>query len=359
MNRHERSKNSMKRISAIAAAFAVSLAAVPFSVFAVSADSCDVYVTISNGEHKIVMEKVTVTDIDSDGALTINDALYNAHESFYDGGAEAGYATEKTKWGLSLTKLWGVVNGGSYGYYVNNSMAWSLTDAVADGDHISAYVYTDARNYTDTYTFFDANTLDVASGSDFDVTLKMMVFNSDGNAVAVPLEGAVITIDGEATDITTDANGKATIPTSAAGTFLISATSSTTLIVPPALMLNVTGGSDDSSSVDSSIPSGENETDIIPIEEDSSASDSQTDSKNDDSSKKSDSKSDSAASSSSDKTAGASKTTTTTGGTGAAAAASGADAEAAATGSSSLAFMIAGVASLAAAAIAANKKKNG
>ena len=349
----------MKKLSAIAAAFAVSLAAIPFSVFAESADSCDVYVTITNGEHKIVMEEVTVTDTDGDGALTVSDALYNAHEEFYDGGAEAGYATEMTKWGLSLMKLWGVANGGSYGYYLNNQMCWSLTDTVADGDYLSAFVFTDTRTFSDAYTFFDANTLDVASGSDFDVTLKKMVFNSDGNAVAVPLEGAVITIDGEATDITTDANGKATIPTSAAGSFVISAASATETLVPPAMIVNVLGSSDESSSVDSSIPSGENETDIIPIEEDSSASsDSQTDSKNDDSSKKSDA----ANSSSSDKTAGTTKTTTTTtGGTGAAAgtAASGADAEAAATGSSSLALMIAGVASLAAAAVAANKKKNG
>ena len=349
----------MKRISAIAAAFAVSLAAIPFCVFAESADSCDVYVTITNGEHKIVMEKVTVTDTDADGKLTISDALYNAHEDHYDGGAEAGYATEMTKWGLSLTKLWGVQNGGSYGYYLNNKMAMSLEDALADGDYISAYVYTDTRTFSDTYTYFDVNTLDVKAGSSFDVTLSKIAFDAQYQPVAQPVEGAVITIDGEATDIVTDANGKATIPTSKAGSFVISAASATETLVPPAMIVNVLGSSDESSIADSSSPSSENETDIIPIEEDSSASDSQTDSKNDDSSKKSDSKSDSAASSSSDKTAGASKTTTTTGGTGAAAAASGADAEAAATGSSSLALMIAGVASLAAAAVAANKKKNG
>ena len=351
----------MKKISAIAAAFAVSLAAIPFCVFAESADSCDVYVTITNGEHKIVMEKVTVTDTDADGKLTISDALYNAHEDHYDGGAAEGYAVKKTQYGLSLDKLWGVQNGGSYGYYLNNTMAMCLEDALADGDYISAYVYTDTRTFSDTYTYFDVNTLDVKAGSSFDVTLSKIAFDAQFQPVAQPVEGAVITIDGEATDIVTDANGKATIPTSKAGTFVISAASATETLVPPAMIVNVLGSSDESSIADSSSPSSENETDIIPIEEDSSASDSQTDSKNDDSSKKSDSKSDSAASSSSDKTAGASKTTTTTGGTGAAAgtAASGADAEAAATGSSSLALMIAGVASLAAAAVAANKKKNG
>ncbi len=343
----------MKKISAIAAAFAVSLAAIPFGVFAESTDSCDVYVTITNGEHKIVMEKVTVTDTDADGKLTISDALYNAHEDHYDGGAAEGYAVKKTEYGLSLDKLWGVQNGGSYGYYLNNKMAMSLEDALADGDYISAYVYTDTRTYSDTYTYFDVNTLDVKAGSSFDVTLSKIAFDAQYQPVAQPVEGAVITIDGEATDIVTDANGKATIPTSAAGSLLISAKASDFTMVPPALIVSVLADStDDPSGTDISSESS-NETDIIPVDESSSKADPQADSS---------SKNDPAASSgtSSDKSSGGSgsASTTTTGGT-AAAAASGADAQAAATGSSSLALMIAGAASLAAAAVAANKKKNG
>lgn len=72
--------------------------------------SAQVYVTISDGAGEIVMaqETVTVTDIDNDSKLTINDALYCAHEKSYAGGAAQGYATEMTQWGIGIKKLWGV-----------------------------------------------------------------------------------------------------------------------------------------------------------------------------------------------------------------------------------------------------------
>ena len=70
-------------------------------------DSALVYVTIcdQNGNNVIVREAITVTDTDSDGKLTVNDALYCAHEAKYTGGAAAGYATELTAYGISMTKL--------------------------------------------------------------------------------------------------------------------------------------------------------------------------------------------------------------------------------------------------------------
>ena len=42
--------------------------------------SAKVYVTVANGGLELANSEVTVTDIDGDGALTINDALYAAHE---------------------------------------------------------------------------------------------------------------------------------------------------------------------------------------------------------------------------------------------------------------------------------------
>ena len=64
-----------------------------------------------------------VSDVDDDGNLTVYDALYAAHQMGYDGGAAAGLDTGDFGYGLSLTKLWGVDNGGSYGYYVNDMAA--------------------------------------------------------------------------------------------------------------------------------------------------------------------------------------------------------------------------------------------
>ena len=74
-----------------------------------------VYVTIANGDLMLIRQPVTLTDTDADGLLTINDALFLAHEEAFEGGAEAGYLAGESQWGLSLFKLWGVENGGSYG----------------------------------------------------------------------------------------------------------------------------------------------------------------------------------------------------------------------------------------------------
>ena len=54
--------------------------------------SADVYVTVSDkdGNLALTQEKITVTDVDSDNKLTVNDALYCAHEAKYEGGAAAG-----------------------------------------------------------------------------------------------------------------------------------------------------------------------------------------------------------------------------------------------------------------------------
>ena len=103
-----------------------------FCGIALADDGTKVYVTIADKDGKLVLvqEAITVTDIDNDGKLTINDALYCAHEAKFEGGAAAGYLSEMTEYGLSLKKLWGTDNGSGYGYDVNNEGAMSLSDEV-------------------------------------------------------------------------------------------------------------------------------------------------------------------------------------------------------------------------------------
>ena len=187
--------------------------------------SADVYVTIADAEGKtaVAAEKITVTDIDADSALTVNDVLYAAHEAFYEGGAAAGYATSVTQYGLSLQKLWGVANGGSYGYYVNNASAWSLADPVTDGDYVAAFVYTDAVGWSDHYSYFDSFRSEVLTGSAITLTYSEAGYDEKWNPVTLPVEGAVITVDGEATEVTTDAEGKATVTLTDAGAHIVSA----------------------------------------------------------------------------------------------------------------------------------------
>ena len=206
-----------------------------FSVCAISAgaETADVYVTIANGEIVLAMEKVTVSDIDGDGALTINDALYAAHEAAFKGGAAAGYASVQGDWGLSLAKLWGVENGGSYGYMVNNVSAWSLADPVATGDHVYAYVYTDTVAFSDTYSFFDINTADFLEGKSVSLTLTASGYDENWAPMLIPVSGAVITLNGEKTQYVTDENGKVEVTIENRGDYIISAVSDSMTLVPP------------------------------------------------------------------------------------------------------------------------------
>lgn len=187
-----------------------------------------VYVTIANGDLMLAYDAVELSDADGDGALTVNDALYLAHEENYDGGAEAGYANETTDYGLSLAKLWGTDNGGSFGYLVNNVSSMSLTDPVAVGDHVVAYAYTDLAAWSDSYCFFDVTE---AAAGEITLTLTMNGYDEAWNAITLPVEGAIITIDGAATDYVTDADGKVTL--TAKKGVVISAKSDTMTLVPP------------------------------------------------------------------------------------------------------------------------------
>lgn len=180
-------------------------------IFAHAEDSAQIYVTIADkdGNIAVAAETVTVTDTDSDGALTINDALYCTHEAFYEGGAAAGYATKNTEYGLSLDKLWGTANGGSYGYYVNGASAWSLTDPVKTDDYLYAFVYTNLVSWSDKFSTFDQFMGDVNAAEGVELTLTYVAeYDEYYMPVFKPLANAKILIDGEATDITTDEDGK-------------------------------------------------------------------------------------------------------------------------------------------------------
>lgn len=205
-----------------------------------SSATADVKVTISDdkGELVLIQKDVTVSDIDKDGELTINDALYIAHEENFEGGAAAGYGSGETAYGLSLNKLWGVANGGSYGYYVNNGSAWSLADIVNDGDYINAFVYTDLSTWSDTYCYFDYMAMDIKETDEVKLQLLSAGYDAEWNPIAVPVADAVITINGEATEYKTDAEGYVSFSLEA-GEYVISAKSETQILVPAACKISV------------------------------------------------------------------------------------------------------------------------
>lgn len=231
----------MKKI--IALMLAVMLVLSVSVIFASAAESVEVTVTISDesGKLAVAAEKITVSDTDGDGAITVSDTLYAAHEQFYEGGAAAGYATETTQWGLGILKLWGTANGGSYGYMINNASAWSLADAVKDGDYVAAYVFTEPKTLADKYAYFDKLTEDITAG-EVTLTLSKNDFDADWNPVTLPVEGATITVDGQPTDVKTDAEGKATVKLEVNGKHIVSATAAGQVITPPVYIATVSGG---------------------------------------------------------------------------------------------------------------------
>ena len=206
-----------------------------------AATDVTVLVTIAdaNGDLVLAMEPVTVIDIDEDGLLTINDALYCAHEEAYEGGAAAGYASAMSDYGLSLAKLWGTENGSSYGYYVNDAAAWGLADPVADGDRVNAFVYTDLTAWSDTYCYFDVAAVEAEAGDKLTLTLTAAGYDESWNPITLPVAGATITINGEKTDAVTDENGQATVTVDGEGTLIISAVSETQTLVPPVCVVEL------------------------------------------------------------------------------------------------------------------------
>ena len=228
----------MKKIRIFALALAVLTVTAMCAVTVCADDGSVVYVTIANGDLVLAHAAVTVNDADGDGVLTIDEALASAHDAAYEGGADEGYASESTDYGLSMTKLWGIENGGAYGYYVNNASATSLSDKISAGDHIVAYVYTDTAAWSDTYSFFDVTATHTAI-----VTLTLSAAGYDENwaPVTTPVAGATITVDGARTEFVTDGDGHVTV-TVGEGTHIISAESDSVTLVPPVCIATVAEG---------------------------------------------------------------------------------------------------------------------
>ncbi|MBP3624488.1 MAG: terpene cyclase/mutase family protein, partial [Peptococcaceae bacterium] len=239
-------KQMMKNKKTIAVLLLVTMLfnIMPTAVFAEESTSpaspITAYVTIvdkgefaiaKDGKTKIAHVEVTVTDRNSDGKLDIDETLYAAHEAYYLGGAEAGYASADSSWGLSLAKLWGDTSG-AFGYMKNNEYASGLDDIVENDNHIVAYIYQDSTTWSDVYSYFNTDAITVSTGSQLDLQLTGAYYG--------PIEGALITINSISAELRTDVDGNVVIPydkfnTSETKKFLVSAKSTTEsmILVPP------------------------------------------------------------------------------------------------------------------------------
>ena len=226
----------MKKIISIiiAAVMLVSIFSVVVSaeepMTTTAAPSSAARVTISDGKSLVL----TNWSVKLSGDDTIGSVLKAVH-------TELGkkYETATGDYGEYITCLWGVENGGSYGYYLNDKMAMGLTDKVSNGDVLVAYVFSDTVAFSDAYSYFTEKSVTKKAGGELTLTLKYMVLDENWNAVPTPLEGAEITFEGKPTGVKTDAEGKATIKVDKEG--IVSATKDGTTIVPPYCAVGIVG----------------------------------------------------------------------------------------------------------------------
>lgn len=178
-----------------------------------AAADASVYVTVSDrGELGMAYEEITVTDINRDGKLSVDEALYAAHSFF-----GKGYASEN---GV-VTKLWDVETA-NVSFFVNHEPVSSdvSTEDVREGDYLVASVDRDTVNDYDKYSYFTELEMSVSAGQEFTLNL----IDDEGNALA----GMEIGLwDGSGsttmTGLTTDINGAVTLTLNQEGQYCVTA----------------------------------------------------------------------------------------------------------------------------------------
>lgn len=167
---------------------------------------------------------VTVTDVNSDGILTFDEALVALHEAY----CPDGYALN----GNSVRKLWGsevtapiVAKNNKI---LEKAVNWK-TSTVAEGDKLYAASIKDTVDYSDCLSYFDKTEVTVDEGKEFTLTLKAAgeyfsgsnysELNAYGISVGTWEKGSFKAITGAKTAT----NGTVTLSFSEAGTYIVTA----------------------------------------------------------------------------------------------------------------------------------------
>lgn len=184
-----------------------------------------VLATTADGQAAIELP-VTVTDRDSDGILTYDEALVALHETYCPGGYEIVEGFVEKLWNVTTTPK------GSY-YFLKNNVALSKgvndkTSTVAQGDKLYCCVFTDEKNWSDAICYFTQTKVAAQAGKAFTLNLQGGSSMAVGGYNPGNLAGAQVGIwkDGKFTAIdgaVTDKNGNVTLTLNKAGTYIISA----------------------------------------------------------------------------------------------------------------------------------------
>lgn len=184
-----------------------------------------VLATTADGQAAIELP-VTVTDRNSDGVLTYDEALVALHEAYCPGGYEIVKGFVQKLWDVTTTPK------GSY-YFLKNNVALSKgvadkTSTVAQGDKLYCCVFTDEENYSDAVCYFTQTEVAAQAGKAFTLNLQGGSSMAVGGYNPGDMAGAQVGIwkDGKFTAIdgaVTDSKGNVSLTLNKAGTYIISA----------------------------------------------------------------------------------------------------------------------------------------
>ena len=203
----------MKKTTSIFLAAGLLLPAFPMHADA-SVVPVKVRVTVQTDTVELDQAKLTVTDENSDGRLNMEDVCIAAHNSYYEGGAEAGYV-KSCEDAPGCSVMWGV--RGDYISYIHDTKGEEKSGEPANGDQISIIAQSAAP---EGYSFRLHADKPIHAGEELEVEL---VRSSEKEAETEPVKNASILLDGQNTKVRTNHLGKAAIPIPESGIHQISA----------------------------------------------------------------------------------------------------------------------------------------
>lgn len=216
-----------RRVLALVLAVMMVAAFAPQTSFAATAKAATVYVTVNNqgvlaSDNKgnvMVNRTVKVTDLNKDGKLSLDEAIYATHKAY---NSTDNYEIA----GNWVKKMWGTE--GSFSMLKNGALtATADIETVKKNDKLYLSVNADNVTYADYYTSFDKQAATVYANRELKLALTGFSAMNGGEADVIKDAKIGIWENGEFAEIEgvkTDDNGDAAIVFEKTGTFYVTAT---------------------------------------------------------------------------------------------------------------------------------------
>jgi len=190
-----------------------------------------VYMTITNkgafaltkDAEPMAMKEVTVTDLDSNGLYTFDEALEAAHEAY---NSKDGYVFSVS----GVERLWGVEETINLFYINGNIISEGVTsDLVKEGDYLIASILADQVYYGDWISQFEKTKVKVTTGNTvtLNVSGHLGIAAEEKDAIYRPLKGINVGVwnNGSLEKVlgATDGKGNVSLTFDKPGTYVIGA----------------------------------------------------------------------------------------------------------------------------------------